>query len=159
MASVRQMASQVKKHGARNASWLCSWRDLDGRQRSKAFGATARGKRSAENYAKQIEAELTLRIDVPSSVTWKTFRKEFEASRYDLTTETQRNTAVALGHLERISRPKRLHEITAKTLEDYAAQRSREGIRASTIGHELKLFKAALNTAKRWRYLKIKRKI
>ena len=70
MASVRQMASQVKKHGARNASWLCFWRDLDGRQRSKAFGATARGKRSAENYAKQIEAELTLRIDVPSSVTW-----------------------------------------------------------------------------------------
>lgn len=153
MASVRQMASQVKKHGARNASWLCFWRDLDGRQRSKAFGATARGKRSAENYAKQIEAELTLRIDVPSSVTWKTFRKEFEASRYDLTTETQRNTAVALGHLERISRPKRLHEITAKTLEDYAAQRSREGIRASSIGHELKLFKAALNTAKRWRYI------
>ena len=49
--------------------WLCLWRDLDGRQRSMAFGTGTRGNRAAENYAKQIEAELTLEIDDPSSVT------------------------------------------------------------------------------------------
>ena len=108
MASARQMASQVKKHGARNASWLCFWRDLDGRQRSKAFGAGTRGKRAAENYAKQVEAELTLLIDEPGSVTWQQFRKEFEASRHDLSESRQTFTSTTLSQFERISRPKRL---------------------------------------------------
>ncbi len=49
MASVRQMASQVKKHGAKNASWLCFWRDLNGRQRSKAFGAGIAAKQHLES--------------------------------------------------------------------------------------------------------------
>ena len=153
MASVRQMASQVKKHGARNASWLCFWRDLDERQRSKAFGPGTRGKRAAENYAKQGEAELTLQIDDPSSVTWQQFRKEFEASRHDLSESRTTFTKATLNQFERICRPKRLDQITAQTLERYAAQRGTEGLKASTIVAEMTLLKAALNTAKRWRYI------
>ena len=118
MASVRQMASQVKKHGARNASWLCFWRDLDGRQRSKAFGAGTRGKRAAENYTKQLEAELTFQIDEPGSVTWQQFRKEFEASRHDLSESRRTFTKATLCIFERIVRPKRLHQITLRRWND-----------------------------------------
>jgi len=148
------MESQVKKHGIKNASWLCFWRDLDGRQRSKAFGAGTRGKRAAENYAKQVEAELTLKIDEPGSVTWQQFRKEFEASRHDLSESRKRHTTTFRNHFERICRPKRLHQITAQTLERYAAQRGTEGVKASTIVAEMKVVSTALNTAKRWRYIK-----
>ena len=61
-------------------------------------------------------------------MTWQQFRKEFEVSRHDLSESRRTFTKATLSQFERISRPKRLNQITAQTLERYAAQRGTEGV-------------------------------
>src|SRR4051812_40109476 len=75
-AWVKQLASQVAKHGAAKASWYCEWDEPTGSRRCKSCGSGARGKRAAELMAKHIEAEIIKGIyNRAKDVGWSEFRK------------------------------------------------------------------------------------
>ena len=61
-AWTKQIASQVKKHGKRKASWYCLWNEPGGTRRKKSCGPGSDGRRRAELLADQLRSQLTLGI-------------------------------------------------------------------------------------------------
>ena len=58
MAWIKQLAGQIKKHGAENASWYCMWIEPDGTNRGQTCGPGDAGKQAASDMAEKIDSEL-----------------------------------------------------------------------------------------------------
>ena len=79
-AWVKQIASQVKKHGKNKASWYCEWNEPDGTRRSKSCGPGRDGKRIANQVAEKTRAQLklgTYESDKRKYKTWESHRQQY----------------------------------------------------------------------------------
>jgi len=150
MAAVRQIPSQIEKHGTAKASWLAFWRDADGRQRSRSFGAGERGRRAARRFAIETQARQTLAIRQDEPGSWREFRDEFELSITALAASSIDAISRALDHYERLIGPVTMADISARSLDAYIAQRQSDGISAASIGVELAWLRKTFRTAYRW---------
>jgi integrase len=140
--------------------WSVGWFDPAGRKRSKKIGS----KSMAEKYARKKEGELAAGLcrSGPERVSWAAFRAEYERTIMPKwRSEWSRiDAAHALNAFEEVARPKYVGLITERTLDQYVAARlpmrgKRKGdtVSPETIRKELRAIRAALNQAKRWKYL------
>lgn len=162
MAWLFQDARRVAKVGEKQAPWIVGWYEPDGRKRQKRFASGSKGKASAFRYQKQIEAELlTGTYNSKAPVSWKKFRKEWNADRAaSLSAENRRCAEKALGNFERLCKPARVRNITRRTLDRYlAARRNERGFKQdskvspATLDKELGYIKSVLKVAVEWGYL------
>lgn len=162
MASVRQIKSQVDKHGADEAAWLCFWRDPDGKQHSKSFGKGRAGKRHANSFARTIEAELHLKTYArKSETTWDSFYREYcDSVVSQLSPSHGETTLRSLAPFVRIAKPRRMSAIDTRMLDSFISERKKERGRevGSTLSpaalhKELRYIRAALRIARDWGYI------
>lgn len=164
MASVLvfQRKKQVEKLGLRTASWICQWREPSGRIRSKSFGKGSEAKRTAERYAKKLEAELLLgQYEEVKRQTWDEFILKFETLvMANMGGRNHSTYSLALRHFKRIMKPNRTMMITTEFIDRFIAVRSREPgqkagteISPATLHKELACLRAVFRKAKRWGYI------
>jgi integrase len=163
-AWIKQIASQVKKYGALNASWYCEWDEPDGSRRCKSCGSGRKGKTLAERLCQQIKAQILTgtysRID---GTTWSDFRSRYEEKILSsLATATQIGVRISLDHFERhlALKGKTLEYISAERVRTFVAERKRDrGVKVgsfvspATINRDLRHLRAVLNVAAEWEYL------
>lgn len=166
-AWIKQIASQVAKHGEKAASWYTEWNEPDGTRRCKSCGAGSKGKKLAQALADKLNAELTLgqyTTDRKSRTTWDDF-----VSRYKEVTLTQisavglKEAETSLKHFGRIlgleGRP--MTRINTERVDEFKAARRAEAgkkpgskVSPATVNKDLRHIKAALNVAVEWKFLK-----
>jgi integrase len=164
-AWVKQIASQVRKHGARKASWYCEWNDPNGKRRMKSCGPGRDGKRRAELMADQIKSKLVLgtyETDERLKTTWDEFLRDFEERGMQGRTSDESRVGQlrilrAFGQRMKL---KTIAAVTSDTLERYTASRMKDrGLKAGstisghTVAKELRELKAAFRKAAKWKLL------
>jgi integrase len=159
MASVRQISSQVEKHGESEAAWLCFWRSPDGKQHSKSFGKGTSGKRAASSFAKTVEAELHLRTYArKSETTWDSFYSEYVGSVVSRLGASHAETTLrSLAPFVRIAKPRRMSSIDTRMIDAFIAvrrtERGREvgsSLSPAALHKDLRYLRAALRIARDW---------
>jgi integrase len=159
---VYQDDKQVKKHGAKAASWYVGFYDPDGKRRCQSCGAGARGKKLAGQLARKLSAQLiTGTYQSKDRKTWAEFREEYEAKIVEgLGINTRRQVLNALNHFERIIKPKKASAVRTQTIDTFRAKRRSEAgkkaesiVSRATINKELRHLRAALRKARKWGYL------
>lgn len=162
MASVRQIKSQVEKHGKENAGWFCFWRAPDGTQHSKSFGKGVAAKRRANSFARTIEAELHLNTYArKSQATWQSFYKEYNDKVISQFGSENADTAKrSLAAFVRIAKPNRMSKIDTHMIDSFIAVRKKERGRQvgsklspAALHKNLRYLKSALRVACDWGYL------
>ena len=153
---------QVQEKGEAKASWFVGWYNLEGKRRSKSFGAGSFGKMKANKYRAKMEEELNGGLyQELLKKTWQDFRREYEEKILEALAPRTRDEAIsALVHFERIIKPVRMGAITARSIDQYAAKRRKEPgkkkgdmVSPATVNKELRHIKAALRLAFEWSYL------
>jgi integrase len=162
MASVRQIKSQIEKHGADKAAWMCFWRSPDGSQHSKSFGAGPVGLRKANKFATTVEAELHLgTYERKSDATWAKFYDEYVKTIVSQQAGAHAGTTLrSLKPFVRIAKPGRMRAIDSRMIAAFSATRSKERGRAAgstlspdSLHKELTYLRSALTVAKEWGYI------
>lgn len=155
-AWVKQIASQVQKHGVKNASWYCFWHEPDGTRRKKSCGKGKTGKRDAQRMAERLKAQLLLgTYQHKEKQLWSKFR---EAYRSQVLAAMPPGSAYSANHaldlFERITKPKLMAGINTNRLSQFVAiRRDQKGrnpsskVTPATINKELRHLRAALNWA------------
>jgi len=160
-AWVKQIASQVAKHGAEYASWYCEWDEPDGTRRCKSCGPGRAGRNAAERMAKRIRAELlTGTYNRQEGVTWDAFRTRYQKNIIDGRSFSSRETILkSLKAFETALnlKGKLLAAITTDRVADFVSKRRAQRgkkpgskISPATINRDLRHVKAALRTAAEW---------
>ncbi|QDT49480.1 site-specific tyrosine recombinase XerD [Symmachiella dynata] len=161
-AWVKQIASQVKKHGEEKASWYCFWTEPDGTRRKKSCGAGAKGQRLADRMAEKRKAELLLgSYKREERKTWKDFRVEYERR---VLPEMKPNSAAqiryTLDRFEELAKPKRIGDVNKRTVDTFIEKRREQRgrkpnskVTPSTVNRDLTNIRAALNVAAEWGYI------
>jgi len=153
---------QVQEKGEAKASWFVGWYNLEGKRRSKSFGAGSFGKMKANKYRAKMEEELNGGLyQELLKKTWQDFRREYEEKILEALAPRTRDEAIsALVHFERIIKPVRMGAITARSIDQYASNRRKEPgkkkgdmVSPATVNKELRHIKAALRLAFEWSYL------
>ena len=161
-AWIFQDDKQVKKHGAKAASWYVGWVDPAGKRRCKSCGSGSRGKSLADKLRKSREAELiTGTYEDKGRKEWVDFRTEYDANVLNgMDVRNRQETTMAISQFERIVNPKRMAGITSLAIADYVAQRRRDQgmkpgskLSPATVNKELRHIRAVLRKAKKWHYL------
>jgi integrase len=170
-AWIKQIASQVAKHGAKKASWYCEWDEPDGSRRIKSCGPGTKGKHLAQDKADRINSQLTLgtyESDKAERTTWGDFYKRYNDKLTDdsksgkLRAGSVREIRVSLKHFARIlnldDRP--MCYITTERVDSFGTDRRKEKgknpgskISPATLNKDLRHIKAALSQAKEWKFL------
>ena len=161
-AWVGQDSKQVAKYGTDRASHYVYWIDPDGRDRCKSCGPGKEGLKLANQFQRQVEAELltgTYQTNLKKS--WEEFRAEYDAKVVTgLAQRTREEVKAALDHFERIINPKRVSAIKTSMIDGYRSKRRADRGKqpgslasAATINKSLRHLRAALNKAKKWGYL------
>lgn len=159
MAAVRQIKSQVEKHGEAEAAWLCFWRSPDGKQHSKSFGKGVAGKRRATSFSKTIEAELHLKTYArKSETTWDSFYAEYVSSVVSHQGAAHGETTIrSLKPFVRIAKPRKMSAIDTRMIDAFIAERQTERGRevgstlsAAALHKELRYIRSALRVARDW---------
>lgn len=153
---------QVKKHGAKKASWYVGYFDPAGKRRCQSCGPGAAGKNLAFKRRKKLEAQLTEgTYQSNDRKTWADFRQEYENKILPgLAVRSQDEIKTALTHFERLIKPVRMASIKTATIDEFTAKRRKEAgkkkgdpISPATVNKDLRHIRAALRRADRWRYL------
>ena len=158
-AWVFQDFRQKEKLGDK-APWSAGWVDPEGRKRSKRIGS----KSMAEKYARKKEGELAAGLlQFPRNhVSWEKFQREYEETimprwRSEMSRVDAKH---ALAMFSKLSGVKQVDRIDARTLDRYVAKRletpgKKKGdtVSVETVKKELRTVRAALNYAKKWKYL------
>lgn len=161
-AWVYQDDKQVKKHGADKASWYVGWIDPEGKRLCKSCGPGSEGQRNAEKLRKKREAELiTGTYQSNAKATWEGFREGYDRKILDgMGNGSRLSRTAALGHFERLCRPKLMRGISTATLADFVAKRrTEEGLKPgdivspATINRELRELRAVIRKAFKWGHL------
>jgi len=172
-AWVFQDDKQVKKHGAKKASWYAGWRDPEGRRCCKSCGPGATGKKAADRVARTVNAQLiTGTYGSHEKKLWADFRREYEAKVIDgMGVRNRQETLHALDQFERLVKPRKIAAVTTRTIADFVALRrqepgqkrrgqkgakgkdSRPTVSPATINKELRHLRAVLKKARKWGYL------
>jgi integrase len=162
-AWVKQIARQVREHGAKAASWYCEWDEPDGTRRMKSCGAGTKGKRLAQAKADRINSQLTLgtyQSDRQNRTTWDAFVADFKKRTLTgLAAGSAREFIVSLAHFRRIlnlaERP--MSAITTERVDEFRAVRRTEAgkkpkskVSPATVNKDLRHVKAALRVAVKW---------
>jgi integrase len=157
-----QLPAQVRKRGAKKASWYVGWFTPDGKKRGKSCGPGFLGKAKANKLRQKIEVELEGgKYQEQLKRTWKEFKAEFRAKILEgKSGETRRVTLDALEHFERIVNPHRVLHIDTQSFDEYVAARRQEHgkklgsvVSPATINKELRHLKAVMRVAHDWGYL------
>lgn len=139
--------------------WSAGWYTPDGKRRSKVLGC----KSLAEKHARKVEGLIASgTYGDKSRKAWSAFREEFDARIIPrLAPKTERVTAAALDHFERLAKPGKVESIRTQTIDDYVVKRLQERGRKkesktspATVNRELRTLKAALRIAHDWGYLR-----
>jgi integrase len=158
-AWVYQDHRQKKKLGDK-APWSAGWVDPEGKRRSKRIGS----KSMAEKYARKKEGELAAGLlqSARRRISWEKFQREYEETvmcrwRSEMSRVDAKH---ALSMFFDLSGVKQVDRIDAHTLDRYVAKRlespgKKKGdtISVETVKKELRTIRAALNYAKKWKYL------
>ena len=121
-----------------------------------------RGKNQADKRLRRIQGELDLGVHQPQNKkTWEEFRAKYEADLLPgLAPRSQPLVKAALNNFQRIIQPRRMDGITTATIDTFVAKRRKEAGKKpgsltspATINKDLRHLKAALRSAKRWKYL------
>jgi hypothetical protein len=161
-AWIFQDPKQVAKHGEAKASWYVGWFDPEGKKRCKSCGPGAKGKSNAEKLRTKREAELlTGTYQANDRKTWEEFRKEYDEKVLPgMAVRSRAEVTAALGHFERIVKPKRVAAIKTTTVDEFTAKRRSEPgkyrcstVSPATVNKDLRHLRAALRKAHRWGYL------
>lgn len=162
MAWLFQDQHQVQKYGAARAAWSVGWYEPDGTKRQKSFGAGKAGRTAAFRHQKRLEAELlTGTYDAKRNVPWKKFRADFNEDRLAAMSDKNKEcVTAALGHFERVCKPRHVNRINRRTLDKYVTARVKERgkkpgskLSPATLAKELRYLKAVLTVAHEWGYL------
>src|SRR5262245_16594155 len=127
-AWIFQDPKQVAKHGAAKAAWYYGWYEPNGKRRCKSCGPGREGKRIAEQLRRQTHANLTAgTYETATRQTWADFRKQFDAKILaGMEPNTRLVTKIAIDHFQRLAQPRRMRDITTKTVDDFIAARRLE---------------------------------
>ncbi len=120
---------------------------VTGKQKARSTGTKIH--REAERIAAKWEQELQQGTYRPKrNITWDEFREKYELEKLSsLAPSTQRTSATAMNHLERIIDPLKLAAVNVETLSQFQAILRREGKKETTIGVILSHLRAALSWA------------
>lgn len=162
-AWIHQLAKQIAKFGQENASWYVSWLDPQGKRRMKSCGPRKEGFRRAKELKKDIDAEL--RTDTykdRSKRKWNEFRAKYDAEIVSrLAARSQVSIKNSLAHFERVACPSIISRINDEIIDKFITARLLERgkkkgshVSAASVNCDLRNIKAALRTAKRWKYLR-----
>jgi integrase len=158
-AWVKQIASQVAKHGAKNASWYAFWDEPDGSRRKKSCGPGRKGKKLAEEKADQINAQLTLGTyerDKGNRTTWEEFRDLYRRHGLLSLNRTAGTVADSLESLDKFSdlaglAEKTVDAVSQARLDTFIEKRAAEPgkkpgskVSPATVNKDLRHIKAAL---------------
>jgi integrase len=158
-AWVFQDFRQKKKLGDK-APWSAGWIDPEGKRRSRRIGSRS----LAEKYARKKEGELAAGLfqSAGRRVSWEQFQREYEETimprwRSEMSRVDAKH---ALELFSSFSGVKHVDKIDARTLDQYVAKRlvtpgKKKGdtVSVETVKKELRTVRAALNYAKKWKYL------
>jgi integrase len=159
-AWVFQDHRQKEKLGDK-APWSAGWVDPEGKRRSKRIGS----KSMAEKYARKKEGELAAGLLQTGGrrISWEKFQREYEEMvmprwRSEMSRVDAKH---ALETFSNLSGVKQLDRVDARTLDQYVAKRLQtpggkkkgDTISVETVRKELRTIRAALNCAKKWKYL------
>jgi len=148
-----------EKHGEKKAPWSVGWVDAKGRRRSKKIGM----KSYAQKYRDKLARELLDNLVGDDKTTWSDFIGQYEeAVMVRWRSEKSRVDAKhAFKQFKTITQVKRVRDVDARMLDTYVAERMKmpgkkrgDTISPETIRKELRAVRAALNQAKRWKYLR-----
>jgi integrase len=159
MAWIFQDYTRKKKLGEVACPWSVGWLDPDGNRKSATVGT----KEAAIKRQGAIEEQLRKgTYEDKSRMKWADFRDEYMRRiapkwRSDVSAlEVQR----AFDLVEELIKPRYVRQINSKQLDQYVADRlqmrgKRKGDKVSpaTILKELRAIRAALNVARKWRYI------
>ena len=163
-AWISRLKKQVEKHGADKASWFVSFRDPDGKLRTKGCGPGKIGKASATRLADKIHCQLT---EGTYATNERATRDQF-VERYTGHIEGRcdaNSRAAAMLSIEtfaRIAKPKLMKSVDTASIDAYIGKRLKENstrkthdgktktISPATVNRELRYVKAALRLAADW---------
>ena len=124
-----------RKKGKGNP-WSIGWYTASGTRKEKQIGKRA----LANRFRLEKENELSESAAGLVDRDWAVFRREFEEQILPgLAIETGTTYRIAMNHLESICQPKKVSDITAKTLDIYIAAR-----RAARVVHAVALLRQRL---------------
>lgn len=161
-AWVKQIASQVKKHGEKKASWYCEWNEPNGTRRMKSCGAGASGKRVAERMAERIKAELlTETYKREAKKRWSDFREEYEKRILpEMKATSAAQVRYTLDRFESLAKTKFVADISKRTIDGFVEKRREQRgrkpdskVSAATLNRDLTNLRAILNVAHGWGYI------
>ena len=116
-----QDSRQLKRLGESKTPWSVGWYDPEGCKRSKRIGS----KSLAEKHRRKLEGELAAGIyQDTSKKQWADFLAEYEskiATRME--PHTRQETLCAIGHFQRLVKPKRIASMTTRSIDAYVAKR------------------------------------
>ncbi|REJ92496.1 MAG: site-specific integrase [Planctomycetota bacterium] len=146
MSKPDQFDVQVVKYADRKNLVLRYIDPYSGRQRTRSAGTTRQ--RDAERLAAQWEAELRSGQAAPRcNVSWEAFRDRYEAEVLpSLAENTRCLVGTVFNAIERIVRPKRLHDLSADRLSYFQSKLREEELAEASI----QTYLAHLVSALRW---------
>ena len=150
---------QKQKHGEKTP-WSVGWIDPEGGRRSKRIGS----KSMAEKFCRKKEGELAAGLcrTGPEHVAWAKFRQEYEETvmprwRSEM---SRRDARHALDVFAGLSGVRHVDRIDARILDQYVVKRLKmpgkkkgDTVSPETVKKELRTIRAALNHAKKWKYM------
>lgn len=151
-AWITQPSAKLKQLGPDACPWVCEWYTPAGKRRRKTFGPGPKGKRLADQFRDRVTAEPMLgTYGDRSKATWADLVAAYRELRFPHLDATNRKvTDLAVGHYERIARPKLAAAADTKAVARYAARRLAEPVRSgavktvapATVNKELRHLKA-----------------
>lgn len=157
-ARVFQDSKEKKRRGPKSCPWSVEWRE-NGRRRSKTLGR----KDDAEEFATIKGAEHISRTKgIHPRKRWTDFVEEYmrdDVAASGKRPKTCKEIRAALNRFAELCKPAWVSEIDARTLDGYRRKLlkmtgiHKQKISGETVKKEFRHIRAALNIAKRWKYI------
>lgn len=142
-----QDSKQLAKLGDK-CPWSVGWYDPDGKRKGKKIGAKSR----AQKYARKIEGQLAAgTYENADRKKWGDFVADYKAKGLPgAAAGTLDVVTRCLKHFERLAKPASVSKVTSRTISDFVATRTSEGVSPATVNKELRHLRASLRKAYKW---------